>query len=480
LAAVSGQSLTFRTAWLVAVAVGFWVLALGLTVAFACLGAWIARYAPEYMLAAFASWALAFGLAIGLLPRQIFKKDETTRPRATSEHSRLRAFVKDIAERAGGREPDALYVFHEANAFALRRREHLFARQESVIGIGLPLFALLTENELRSVVVHELGHHIAADVKLGPWVYRTRRAIARAADRFEGSSFWLHLPFVAYAELFMKTSLRISRAQELSADALAAKVAGPSATASALRKVKVLGAAWRAYFDSEVLPVVGHKRLPPLLAGFQAYWQAAQTPDTPAFAMLSGALKATGRPSVEDTHPSLAERLAAIGDPAPESDAAPTAIGLLDAIPEAEEYVLRELLCDAKTELTPVDWDAVPNEVWLPQWRKAILETPPLAKLAIKDLPRALADWEAIAEVTRRGPAVSSPEAERRRASRLVSVWLTVKLADVGFRVVAPPGLAVRVEREGRALAPFMLVADVASGKMDAASWGRLCESHGF
>jgi Zn-dependent protease with chaperone function len=477
---VSDQSLTLRAAWLVAVAVGFWALALGLTVTFVCLGAWIASYAPDYMLAAFASWALALGLVIGLFPRQLFKKAETARPRATSEHSRLRAFVKDVAERAGGREPDALYVFHEANAFAGQRRERLLARQESVIGIGLPLFALLTENELRSVLVHELGHHIAADVKLGPWVHRTRRAIARAADRFEGSSFWLHLPFVAYAELFMKTSLRISRAQELSADALAAKVAGPSATASALRKIEVLGAAWRAYFDSEVLPVVEHKRLPPLLEGFQAYWQAAQTPDTPAFAMLSGALEAKGRTSVEDSHPSLAERLAAIGDPAPESDAAPAAIRLLDGVPQAEEYVLRELLCDARTELVPVDWDAVANEVWLPQWRKVILEAPPLAKLAIKDLPRALADWEAIAAGTRRGPAVSSPQAERRRVSRLVSAWLTVKLADVGFRVVAPPGLAVRVERDGRAVEPFLLVADLASGKMDAASWARLCESHGL
>lgn len=477
---MSDQSLTLRAAWLVTVAVGFWVLALGLTVIFVCLGAWIASYAPGYMLAAFASWAVAFGLVIGLLPRQLFKKDETARPRAANEHWRLRAFVKEVAERAGGREPDALYVFHEANAFAGQRRERLLARQESVIGIGLPLFALLTENELRSVLVHELGHHIAADVKLGPWVHRTRRAIGRAADRFEGSSFWLHLPFVAYAELFMKSSLRISRAQELSADALAAKVAGPSATASALRKIEVLGAAWRAYFDSEVLPVVEHKRLPPLLEGFQAYWEAAQTPGTPAFAMLSGALAAKGRTSTDDTHPSLAERLAAIGDHAPESDAAPAAIGLLEGIPQAEEYVLRELLCDAKTELVPVAWDAVANEVWLPQWRKVILEAPPLANLAIKDLPRALADWEAIAAGTRRGPAVSSPQAERRRVSRLVSAWLTVKLADVGFCVVAPPGLAVRVERDGRAVEPFILVADLTSGKMDAASWARLCESQGF
>ncbi len=48
--------------------------------------------------------------------------------------------------------------------------------------------------------------------------------MAGAIDQFEGASLWVHLPFVLYARLFLKTSFRISRAQELAADACAARV----------------------------------------------------------------------------------------------------------------------------------------------------------------------------------------------------------------------------------------------------------------
>jgi Zn-dependent protease with chaperone function len=474
------QSLTARTVWLVAIALGFWALAIGLVAVFVVLGVWIGRYAPEYFLAAVASWTLAGGLVIGLVPRGLFKKEHAALPRTLNAHPRLRAFVKDVAERAGGKEPDSLYLLHEANAFAGRRRPRPFAKEESVIGIGLPLFALLTENELRSVLAHEMGHHLAADVKLGPWVYRTRRAIARAADRFEGSSFWLHLPFFAYAELFMRTSLRISRAQELSADARAAKVAGAGATASALRKIEILGAAWQAYFHSEVLPVVEQKRLPLLLGGFESYWRAAQTPDTPAFALLAGAIEAGKGSSAEDTHPSLEERLAALGDPAPESDHAAPALALLDRIPEAEDGVLRDLLRDAATVLTPVSWDVVGDEVWLPHWRAAMKEAPLLEKLAVTDLAKSMKDWERIAQGTRRGPALASPEAERRRITRLLAIWFAVKLADAGFRIVAAPGRVVVAERGEERLEPFRLVEKVGRGEIDAKGWGELCEGRGL
>src|SRR4029079_16607628 len=114
---------------------------------------------------------------------------------------RLQAFVREAARRAGSPPPDRLHVFHEANAFAAIHRPKLFAKRDSIVGIGLPLLAVLSENEAMSVLAHEMGHHVAGDVKLGPWVHKTRRALARTADRLEGSSFWLHLPFVAYAEL---------------------------------------------------------------------------------------------------------------------------------------------------------------------------------------------------------------------------------------------------------------------------------------
>ena len=474
---MSRDPLRFRAAWVVAAATGFWVLALGLTSLLAWGGYAIIAYAPDYAFAGLAAWGLALGLGFGFLPRLSFKKDTSAPPLPPGEHPRLQAFVREIAAKAGAPAPDALYVFHEANAFAGLRRGRLLAKRESVVGIGLPLLAVLTESESRAVLAHEMGHHIGGDVALGPWVHRTRRAIARAVDRLEGSSFWLHLPFVAYAELFLKTSARISRAQEFAADALSAKIAGPGATASALRKTDVIASAWGTFFRSEVVPLLATGRLPPLLEGWNRYWRAAQTPHTPAFEALQGALSTDALLGDEDTHPPLPERIAALGDPAALPDGAGPSLSLLDDVRQVEERVLRDLVRD-DAKLTSIAWDAVADEVWLPLWREAVAASrSALARLDISGLPAALAQWEPLAEATRRGPAVASREAERRRVIRLVSTWFAVALADRGWTIEAPPGLAVTATRDGRSLQPFVMVTEMAATP-DAAAWSRTCAEH--
>jgi Zn-dependent protease with chaperone function len=477
---VKGPSLAIRAVWVVLAAAGFWVLAVGLVGALVCAGLAIQIYAPERTPAAFAAWALAFVLLLGFMPRLSLKERNDEAPRlGPNDHPRFQAFVRDVARRAGAKAPQAIYLFHGANAFAGARRARWHARRESVIGVGLPLLALLTETEIRSVLAHEMGHHVRGDVKLGPWVHRTRRAIVRAVDHLDGSSFWLHLPFVAYAWFFLKTSLRISREQELAADAVAAQVAGPSATASALRKLDVLAAAWDAFFYGEVVPIVACGRLPPLLEGFERYWRAAQTLGTPAFEALAVGIEAAQATRHDDTHPSLTERIAALGDPPPLSDYAPTALGLLDHLAVVEEKVIRDILRDERAPLAPVPWDVVAEEVWLPLWRDRTANIRALERANVTDLPAAWENWEQIARETRRGPAIASVGAERKRLEHLMGTWLAVRLFDAGFRVSAPPGLAVVAQRGDLAVEPLRLAADLASGKLDAPGWPELCRQLG-
>jgi Zn-dependent protease with chaperone function len=478
-------SLKHRAVWVAAAAVGFWVLAIGLTLLLVEGGVAILEYAPGYDLAAFMTFALAGALAFGAMPRVSFKPEESSPPLGHDEHPRLHSLVKHVAERTGARAPEALFVTHDANAFAGSVRLRRFARRQRSVGIGLPLLAVLTQKEASAVIAHEMGHHVGGDVRLGPWVHRTRRAIARAVDRLEGSSFWFHLPFVAYAEFFMKTSVKISRAQELQADAVSAKVAGAAAAASALRKIEVLSAAWQAYFRGEVLPVLNKSRLPPLLDGFDRYWRAAQTPGTPAFDSLSAAMGANDLPGPADTHPPLAERIAALGDPQTASDATDAtelALDLLDDVPRVEESVMRDLLRDPKTALKPVSWELISDEVWLPAWREAVKEhAVALGRLTASALPGALLQWEPLAQATRRGLAVLSPEAERRELSRLLGAWLTVRLADRGFRVDAQPGLAVVALRGGHRLEPYALVeAMLKSTPERSREWAKTCEELGI
>jgi hypothetical protein len=62
---------------------------------------------------------------------------------------------------------------------------------------------------------------------------------------------------------------------------------------------------------------------------------------------------------------------------------------------------------------------------------------------------------------------------------RLLATWFAVTLAGRGWRIDAPPGLAVRATREGQSLEPFALIASMADAP-DAGAWSRLCAERGL
>jgi Zn-dependent protease with chaperone function len=477
------RSLRWQALWVVAAGAGFWAVSTAMVLALVAAGIGIFEYAPEWSFGGAAALGLSGVLALGLLPPLSRAKADPTPPLASDEHPRLRELVDDVAMRVGTEAPKSLYLFHAANAFAGARRPRMLAPKESIVGIGLPLLAVLTKDEARAVVAHEMGHHIAGDLRLGPWVHRTRNAIARAVERLEGSSFFLHLPFVAYSGLFLKTSVRVSRAQELQADAVSAKVTGALVTASALRKTEALSLVWDTYFSSEVLPLLSRGRNPPLLEGFERYREATEVPTTPAFEALQAARERARHTHAEDTHPPLEERLAALGEPAAMSLRGPNALALLDDPREEEARVLRLLLLkERQSEMKPISWDAIVDEVWLPGWRDAIsTHEKALERMApMRLIPAVLDRWEELAEATRRGLAILSPAAERRRVTGLLGMWLCVSLANRGFRIEAPPGWAVRAEKESTVVEPFAVVTAMSKGKTAATDWGSRCDEWGL
>ena len=469
-----------RAALLFATALGFWALGLALTAGLFAAGRAIVLYAPQHAPMGFATAGIGIWVAFGFLPPLATTKDDA-RPLLDGEQPRLAAFMRDVGSRVTHVRADQIYLTHEANAFASARRVGVFSRRETTLGVGLPFVATLTCDELGAIVGHELGHHTASDVRLGPWVHRTRRAIARAVDRLEGSSVWLHLPFVAYARFFARVSYGISRAQELRADEMAARVTSAAAAASALRKTEVLGAAWGAYFAGEVVPLLENGALPPLLEGFTHYWESAQTEGTLAADALARALAAGERSHEDDSHPTLAERLAALGDPPPLDPGSPPALSLVDDVAGVEERVVRDILRDASRTLRAISWSAAAEEIWTPAWR-ANVETyagvfralTPAGVAAVAHHP-----FEMV-RATRRGLAVLSPEGEKKRVAGLVGAWLAVYLADRGWTLDAHPGRSITAVRDGVKIEPFTEVAALFDGELGAAAWEARCTEAGL
>jgi Zn-dependent protease with chaperone function len=128
--------------------------------------------------------------------------------------------------------PRRVYLFDEVNAFVANRG--IFMGR--AMGLGLPLFELLTVGELRAVIAHELGHYASRAGGLSTFVYRAVRTFGRATAA-AGTVPGLNVAFELWAEAFLRLAMPISRQQELRADELACRATGIETTISALTKI---------------------------------------------------------------------------------------------------------------------------------------------------------------------------------------------------------------------------------------------------
>ena len=173
--------------------------------------------------------------------------------------------------------------------------------------IGLPLFRVLTQGELRAVVAHELAHLARGDAtaaaRSARFVEALEHAVERGGRRIRG-------PLGAWARYCLREGSwliePVARGQEARADRCAATIAGGSAAASALVKVAVVQPLFRevlAAYDPDESAEMS------LYAYFRAFWY--RLPADVHSAMRLGVL--TSRHGTNDpAHPPLPDRIAAL------------------------------------------------------------------------------------------------------------------------------------------------------------------------
>jgi Zn-dependent protease with chaperone function len=173
--------------------------------------------------------------------------------------------------------------------------------------IGLPLFRVLTQGELRAVVAHELAHLARGDAtraaRSARFVEALEQAIERNGRRVRG-------PLGAWARFCLNEASwliePVARGQEARADRCSAAIAGGSAASSALVKVAVVQPLFR-----EVLQSYDANGSMPLnlYAFFRAFWY--RLPGEVHSAMRISVL--TNRNGTHDsTHPPLPDRIASL------------------------------------------------------------------------------------------------------------------------------------------------------------------------
>lgn len=229
----------------------------------------------------------------------------------------LFAMIDELRARLGAPAFHHVLVTDELNAGVVQSpRLGIFGWPRNYLLLGLPLMKCLTAEQFKAVLAHEFGHLAGGHGRLSNWIYRQRLRWSRLQNVLEAtqsSGAFLFKPFLNwYAPYFNGYSFPLARSNEYEADAVAARLMSPRVAAEALTGVEVVG----SYLGQRFWPGI-HK-------------QADERPH-PAFAPYSGLdhrlateldetsrekwlKEAMARPTTcSDTHPALAQRLAAIG-----------------------------------------------------------------------------------------------------------------------------------------------------------------------
>jgi Zn-dependent protease with chaperone function len=274
---------------------------------------------------------VALGIALGLfglggtILRSLFVRvpAPTGQPLDRASAPALFAATEELRRRLGAPNLHRVLVTGDFNAaIAQIPRLGVLGWPRNYLVLGLPLMLALSPEQFRGVLAHEFGHLSGAHGRFGAWVYRLRKTwyqLLAALKERRHRGAWLFTRFFDwYAPYFGAYSFVMARAQEYEADRLSASVVGPEQAAEALVAVTLRGGDVEQRFwpqlvrraDREPELPAPFSELPRALRGEAAETVAAYVATDP----MAGALRI--RTGTADTHPSLADRLAALGQEA--------------------------------------------------------------------------------------------------------------------------------------------------------------------
>lgn len=233
-----------------------------------------------------------------------------------SEAPELHAMIERVRVRLGAPRPHAILRTADFNASVTQiPRFGLFGGYRSYVVLGVPLLEALTPIEFEAVVAHEFGHLAGEHGRFGAWIYQMRVSWGRVLAEMEASDSGMNLMkwfLKGFLPEFDATTFVMARRHEYEADRAAAEATDPRAIGSALVRLELMGRARTDRFGGLLAERLTREATPPedMLGEQIRILRAGLEPET-ARAWLREAL---AQPTdLEHTHPSLADRLAALG-----------------------------------------------------------------------------------------------------------------------------------------------------------------------
>ena len=464
------MSLRTRAMLAVALTIGFYVLALGLIAGLIAIV--VITHAPGRLLGFCIVGVLV--IAVSIVPRR--SRFSPPGPLLNpAGQPRLFAELEGVARAVGAPMPAEVYITPEVNAGVLQRG------RRRVMVLGLPLMQIMTISQMRAVLAHEFGHYYGGDTRLGPWVYRTRETIERTLRTVSQQSALLRLPFLWYGRLFMRVSQAVSRGQELAADQLAARTVGAGAMIAGLRNLGQGSIAYNVYWRQEVVPLLEAGFQPPLAEGFSRF---LSEPDVmKEVAAAADSQLAQARTDPYDSHPSDAERIAALATlpPGPDQGHEPAAITLMEGVDAIDQVLLVGMLKPG-VKLRAIAWADAGNIALIPGLRERVRrQAAMVSDYTVGWLPELLKFADRLGQSEARAAGASiTPDRARDMGIGLAGAALANTLAQNGWMAESLPGRPVVMRRGETTLEPFLEVNRLARGEVDQVAWQRRCVELGI
>lgn len=266
--------------------------------------------------------------------------------------------INDLRQKLASPNFHHVLITEDFNAAVVQRpRLGLLGWYENYLIIGLPLMQSLSVEQLTSVLAHEFGHLSKNHARTANWIYRQRIRWAQLYMLIEMNASRIDIifrPFLKkFVPYFAAYSFPIARANEYEADKISVNLTSAETVAETLSTVNVIG----CYLNEEFWPTIfkhAEEMPQPNVAPYLGYVQKLTdfTQHDKTQHWLDQSLKL--KTDFEDTHPSLQDRLNAIGQSA--------RVVLSESIQKSEQ-----LLGSRLTEITALfdqKWQSAVLEDW--------------------------------------------------------------------------------------------------------------------
>ncbi len=224
--------------------------------------------------------------------------------------------LERIRKKVHGPAIDTVYLDGDFNA-SIRQtpRWGLFGGAVNTLTLGLPLLMALDKPRLLAVLTHEYGHLRGDHGRFAAWIYRTRLSWMKLHDSLRDDENIASAATQAflkwYFPRFAAKTFALARQDEYEADRIAGRLLGGDVAAAALVEIEVKNAWLHQRFWADHWRRAANAELP--VGPFESMRVQLSLAPEPGFAQEALRLALARLSDLDDTHPGLRDRVAALG-----------------------------------------------------------------------------------------------------------------------------------------------------------------------